>query len=128
MECAPRRRKKPAAEEKRIKAAAAEDARKIVESAQQEIAAAAKSARRELTAYAADLAVSLAKKQIMVDAATDQATVTQLRPATLRQRRRDTERWAVGMASVTNTYARAFAEAVFTATTTPTRLCGRHKP
>jgi F-type H+-transporting ATPase subunit b len=61
-----------AAEEQRIKAAAAEDARKIVESAEQEIAAAAKSARRELTAYAADLAVSLAKKQIHVDAATDQ--------------------------------------------------------
>jgi F-type H+-transporting ATPase subunit b len=65
--------KEAAAEEQRIKAAAAEDARKIVESAEQEIAAAAKSARRELTAYAADLAVSLAKKQIHVDAATDQA-------------------------------------------------------
>jgi F0F1-type ATP synthase membrane subunit b/b' len=46
-----------------------------VESAQQEIAAAAKSARRELTAYAADLAVGLAQKQIHVDAATDQALV-----------------------------------------------------
>jgi len=44
-----------------------------VTSAEQEITAAAKSARRELTAYAADLAVSLAKKQIHVDAATDQA-------------------------------------------------------
>ena len=65
--------KEAAAEEQRIKAAADEDARKIVESAEQEIAAAAKSARRELTAYAADLAVSLAKKQIHVDAATDQA-------------------------------------------------------
>jgi F-type H+-transporting ATPase subunit b len=64
--------KEAAAEEQRIKAAAVEDARKIVESAEQEIAAAAKSARRELTAYAADLAVSLAKKQIHVDAATDQ--------------------------------------------------------
>jgi F-type H+-transporting ATPase subunit b len=62
-----------AAEEQRIKAAAAEDARKIVESAEQEIAAAAKAARRELTAYAADLAVSLAKKQIRVDTTTDQA-------------------------------------------------------
>jgi len=62
-----------AAEEQRIKAAAAEDARKIVASAEQEIAAAAKAARRELTAYAADLAVSLAKKQIHVDAAIDQA-------------------------------------------------------
>jgi F-type H+-transporting ATPase subunit b len=64
-----------AAEEERIKAAAAEDARKIVASAEQEIAAAAKSARRELTAYAADLAVALARKQIHVDAATDQALV-----------------------------------------------------
>jgi F-type H+-transporting ATPase subunit b len=61
------------AEEQRIKAAAAEDARKIVESAEQEIALAAKLARRELTAYAAEIAVSLAKSQIHVDAATDQA-------------------------------------------------------
>jgi len=58
-----------------VGAAAAEDARKIVESAEQEIAAAAKLARRELTAYAADLAVSLATKQIKVDSATDQGLV-----------------------------------------------------
>ncbi len=64
------------AEEQRIKAAAAEDARKIVESAQQEIAAAAKSARRELKEYAANLAVSLAKKQIHVDAPTDHALLS----------------------------------------------------
>jgi F0F1-type ATP synthase membrane subunit b/b' len=63
------------AEEERIRDAAAEDARKIVASAEQEIAAAAKLARRELTAYAADLAVALARKQIQVDAATDQALV-----------------------------------------------------
>jgi F-type H+-transporting ATPase subunit b len=63
------------AEEARIKAAAAEDARKVVEMAEQEIAAAAKTARRELTAYAADLAVTLARKQIQVDPATDQALV-----------------------------------------------------
>ena len=63
------------AEEQRIKAAAEEDTRKIIESAEQEIAAAAKQARRELTAYAADLAVSLAKRQIHVDAATDQVLV-----------------------------------------------------
>jgi F-type H+-transporting ATPase subunit b len=56
--------KDAAAEEERIKA-----------SAEQEIAAAAKSARRELTAYAADLAVALARKQIQVDASTDQALV-----------------------------------------------------
>lgn len=67
--------KEAAGEEARIHAAAEEDKRKIVESAQQEIAAAAKAARRELTAYAADLAVALAKKQIRVDAATDEALV-----------------------------------------------------
>jgi F-type H+-transporting ATPase subunit b len=67
--------KDAAAEESRIQAAAQEDGRKIVEAAQQEIAAAAKTARRELTAYAADLAVGLAQKQIRVDAATDQALV-----------------------------------------------------
>ncbi len=67
--------KEGAAEEARIQAAAAEDARKIVTSAEQEISAAAKAARRQLTAYAADLAVGLARKQIHVDAATDQALV-----------------------------------------------------
>ncbi len=67
--------KESADEEARIHAAAQEDARKMVESARQEIAAAAKAARRELTAYAADLAVGLAQKQIRVDAATDQALV-----------------------------------------------------
>jgi len=67
--------KEATAEEARIKAAAEDDARKIVASAEQEIAAAAKAARRQLTAYAADLAVGLARKQIHVDAATDQALV-----------------------------------------------------
>jgi F-type H+-transporting ATPase subunit b len=67
--------KEGAAEEARIKAAAEEDARKIIASAEQEISAAAKNARRQLTAYAADLAVGLAKKQIHVDASTDQALV-----------------------------------------------------
>jgi F-type H+-transporting ATPase subunit b len=67
--------KEAAAEEERIKAAAAEDARKIVELAEQEIAAAARAARRDLTAYAADLAVSLAAKQIKVDTTTDQMLV-----------------------------------------------------
>ncbi len=67
--------KEAVAEESKIKAAAEEDARKIVESAEQEIAAAAKTARRELTVYAADLAVSLAQKGIKVDPATDQALV-----------------------------------------------------
>ena len=67
--------KEAAAEEARIQAAAQEDVRKMLESAQQEIAAAAKAARRELTAYAADLAVALAQKQIHVDAATDQSLI-----------------------------------------------------
>jgi F-type H+-transporting ATPase subunit b len=67
--------KEGAAEEARIQAAAQEDARKIVASAEQEIAAATKAARRQLTAYAADLAVGLAQKQIHMDASTDQALV-----------------------------------------------------
>ena len=67
--------KEGAAEEARIKAAAEEDARKIVVTAEQEITAAAKAARRQLTNYAADLAVGLARKKIHVDAATDQALV-----------------------------------------------------
>ena len=64
--------KEAADEEARTKEAAIEDARRIVQSAEQEIAAAARTARRDLTAYAADLAVSLARKQIHVDAKTDQ--------------------------------------------------------
>jgi F-type H+-transporting ATPase subunit b len=64
--------KEAAGEEARSKVAAVEDARRIVQSAEQEIAAAARAARRDLTAYAADLAVSLARKQIHVDAGTDQ--------------------------------------------------------
>ena len=67
--------KEGAAEEARIQAAAEEDAHKIVAAAEQEIAAAAKAARRQLTAYAADLAVGLARKQIHVDAATDQSLI-----------------------------------------------------
>ena len=67
--------KEAAAEEERIKAGTAEESRRIVESAQQEIAAATKAARRELTAYAADLAVTLASRQMKLDATTDQALV-----------------------------------------------------
>lgn len=67
--------KEAAAEEERIRVATAEDAKRIVESAEQEIAAATKAARRELTAYAADLAVNLAVNQIQVDTPTDQALV-----------------------------------------------------
>ncbi len=64
-----------AVEELRIKTATKEEALRIVESAEQEIAAATKAARRELTAYAADLAVTLATQQIRVDSPTDQALV-----------------------------------------------------
>ena len=67
--------KEAAAEEQRMQQAATEDAKRIVESAEQEITAAAKAARRELTSYAADLAVTLAAKQIRVDTPTDQALV-----------------------------------------------------
>jgi len=63
------------AEEERLRAAAEEDKRKIVEAAEREIAAAAKLARRELKAYAAELAVSLAEKRIRVDADADYALV-----------------------------------------------------
>ena len=63
--------KETAAEEARIQAAQQEELRRIVEGAQQEIASAAKAARRQLTAYAADLAVGLAQKQIRIDPATD---------------------------------------------------------
>jgi F-type H+-transporting ATPase subunit b len=69
--------KEAAIEGERIKAATAEEAHRIAEAAGQEIAAAAKAARRELTTYAADLAVTLASKQIHVDAPTDQALVRQ---------------------------------------------------
>jgi F-type H+-transporting ATPase subunit b len=63
------------AEEQRIAVATKDESRKIVETAEQEIAAAVKVARRDLKAYAADLAVTLAAKQIEVDSATDQALV-----------------------------------------------------
>ena len=63
------------AEEARIQAAAEADAQKIVAMAEQEIVASVKAARRQLTAHAAELAVGLAKKQIHVDPATDQALV-----------------------------------------------------
>ena len=62
-------------EEARTKAAAEDDIRKVVAAAEQEIAAAAKQARRELMAQTADLAIALARKQIQVDPATDQALV-----------------------------------------------------
>jgi F-type H+-transporting ATPase subunit b len=67
--------KEAAEEEQRIRLAAEEDARKIREAAELEIVAAGKAARRDLTAYAADLAVALAAKQLHVDAETDRVLV-----------------------------------------------------
>ena len=64
-----------ASEEAKIRAAAEEDTRKIIESAEQEIAAAANVARRELKAYAADIAVGLAQQQLHLDANTDEALI-----------------------------------------------------
>jgi len=67
--------KEAAEDDERIRLAAEEDARKIREAAEFEIAAAAKTARRELTSYAADLAVALAAKQLHIDSSMDQALV-----------------------------------------------------
>ena len=64
------------AEEARIRAAAEDDKKKIVEAAAQEIDVAAKSARRELAAYAADLAVDMARKRIQVDVPADQSLIS----------------------------------------------------
>ena len=62
-------------EESRIQAAAEEDRKKVVQAAEQEIAAAARSARSQLKAYAAELAVNLAEKKITVDANEDRELV-----------------------------------------------------
>jgi F-type H+-transporting ATPase subunit b len=64
-----------AGEERRILATAEQDARRMLENAEAEIAAAAKLARRELKAYTADLAVTLAERRIHVDAPTDEELV-----------------------------------------------------
>lgn len=64
-----------ASEEAKIRAAAEQDTRKIIESAEQEIVAAANVARRELKAYAANIAVALAQQQLRLDASTDEALV-----------------------------------------------------
>lgn len=63
------------AEDKRQQEAAREDAARIVRTAEQEIDAAARLARRELRAYAAELAVSLAERKIQVTPAADQQLV-----------------------------------------------------
>ncbi len=64
-----------AGEEKRQQEAARENAARMVRSAEQEIESAARLARRELRAYAAELAVSLAEKKIQVTPAADQELV-----------------------------------------------------
>lgn len=63
------------AEEERIQAEVEEERSRIVSAAEQEIAAASGSARRELKAYAAELAVDLARKKIKVERDTDQMLV-----------------------------------------------------
>lgn len=63
------------AEEQRIQAEVEEERRRIVNAAEQEISAAAGAARRDLKAYAAELAVNLAEKKIKVNADTDQMLV-----------------------------------------------------
>lgn len=64
-----------ASEEEKLRRGAAEDARRIVETSEQEIVLAAGLARRELKAYAAELAVALAEKRIRIDEDTDAALV-----------------------------------------------------
>ena len=63
------------AEEQRVLAAVEEERRRIVQSAEQEIAMAANAARRELKAFAADLAVDLAEKKIQSRRPADEALV-----------------------------------------------------
>jgi F-type H+-transporting ATPase subunit b len=63
------------AEEQRIQAEVEEERSRIVSAAEQEIAAASGTARRELKAYAAELAVELARKKIKVERDTDQMLV-----------------------------------------------------
>lgn len=68
--------KEAALEEQRILQAVEDDKRKIIDSANAEISAASKLAQRELKAFAAELAVSLAEKQIHVDTNTDRALIS----------------------------------------------------
>jgi F0F1-type ATP synthase membrane subunit b/b' len=58
-------------EEQALLAATAEDARRILEYSQHEIGVAAHRARHELKAFAADLAVSIARQSIRIDEETD---------------------------------------------------------
>lgn len=63
------------AEEKRIQQSSEEERQRIVSSAQQEIDMAANAARRDLKAYAGELAIDLAEKRIRVDKSADEALV-----------------------------------------------------
>lgn len=67
--------KEAAAEEVRIQKSTEDDVSKVVLAAKQEIDTAAKQARRELSNYTAGLAITLASRQINVDANTDQVLV-----------------------------------------------------
>lgn len=58
-------------EEQALLAATAEDAHRILEYSQHEIAVAAQRARHELKGFAADLAVSVARRSIRIDERTD---------------------------------------------------------
>lgn len=62
-------------EEKRIHAEIEQERKRIVTTAEEEIAAAAGAARRELKAYAGELAIQLAEKRIKVGKDTDQMLV-----------------------------------------------------
>ncbi|HLW51504.1 MAG TPA: ATP synthase F0 subunit B [Candidatus Angelobacter sp.] len=65
------------ADDQRILAESEQERRRIVEAAELEINMAAGSARRDLQAYAAELAVDLARKKIRVGAETDQGIVSE---------------------------------------------------
>jgi F-type H+-transporting ATPase subunit b len=71
-------------EEQALLAATGEDTRRILEYSEHEIVLAAQRARRELKAFAADLAVSIARQRIRIDERTDQdlirAFVKELEP------------------------------------------------
>jgi F-type H+-transporting ATPase subunit b len=62
-------------EEQVLQGKTAEDTRRIIRYAEDEIKAAAQRARRELKAFAADLAVSIARQSIQVDVKTDQVLI-----------------------------------------------------
>ena len=59
-------------EEQALLASTAEDTRRILEYSEHEIAFSAQRARRELRAFAADLAVSIARQSMRIDERTDQ--------------------------------------------------------